>query len=136
MLITAGWVVVGSCDSLTYGNNDGVNRITAANKFVFGYGGGAVKSWIILKNPALGSNVHLLFWGENYGAAAGSYSMRCSLTGFGTAYGGTDGTLTAAPLGATFYAGTYTSAILLSTSSGSHKGYPSHQILAANRSKT
>lgn len=98
MMIAAGWTVIGSCDGSTYGNNDGVNRITAANKFVFGYS--SASSWIILKNPALGDNVHFLIWGEGYGASSGAHTMRMSLTGFGSAYGGTDGTLTTAPAGA------------------------------------
>jgi hypothetical protein len=99
-LIAAGWVVVGSCDSLAYGNNDGVNRITAANKFVFGYGGAQVKSWIILKNAALAPNAMMCLWGETWGAGGGAHELWFSTTGFGTAYGGTDGTTLLCPGGA------------------------------------
>lgn len=54
------WTVWGSCDSVNYSNGDGADRWGSYSNVVWGYGGASPFSWIVLKQPALGTNAAVL----------------------------------------------------------------------------
>lgn len=98
-LVALGWTVWGSSNSVNAGNGDGVDRwVTVAN--VVGANAGSPHSWIVLKNTALATNAAILI---DYSGGSTSYSFSVSVTGFGAANSGVDGTNVLAPTGSGVY---------------------------------
>lgn len=96
-LVSLGWVVVASSDGVTSGF-DGVDRWTNIAKIPLSSGG--AKGWMVLGNSALATNCQFLIGGDDPVGNLSSVSFDVSVTGFGVANGGTNGSTTAIPTSA------------------------------------
>jgi hypothetical protein len=88
------WVVVGSSNGVAAAM-DGVNRWVADSDLVWG-AGASNKSWIVLRQSGIASQFQILISLDH----ASKYRLSVIVSarnGFGTAYGGTDGSITARP---------------------------------------
>ena len=96
-LVTGGWTVWGSSDSVNAGNGDAVDRWSTVSNLVFGSSSN-IRSWIVLKNTALNTEAALLLHlNDVAGGSTSTMTMTFSLVGFGLSNGGVNGSTTAAP---------------------------------------
>jgi hypothetical protein len=86
------WTVWGSCDSLNFGNNDGVDRWAAAANCVWPVGVGNAYSWIVLTQAALGGNFSICIALDAPSAYTECTIVMSPLAGFSS-----DGALNARP---------------------------------------
>jgi hypothetical protein len=98
---TSPWTVWGSSDGSVYGNNDGVDRWASGADIVFNTSGS--HSWFVFNNTAFSPTLQFCV-DLNTASTQRTASLVISVDGsFGTAGGGTDGSLTARPTAATEY---------------------------------
>lgn len=90
---TGGWTCVGSSDSST-SNMTGTDLWAAATNLVWA-AAASPHSWIVLKQTGIGANLHVLIDLSNSNTSIATIII--SHTGFGVAFGGTDGTASVAP---------------------------------------
>lgn len=95
--LAMGWTMRSSSDSVTFGNEDGVNRILTKENLVFN--GSGNKSWFVIQNSSVAPKAALEF-DCGYSSSYAIFTVYFSAAGFGTANGGADGNLTTRPTAA------------------------------------
>jgi len=83
------WIVKGSSNGTLFGNNDGVDHWQTTSDIT-------TNSWIVLAQPGMGLTFQMILVATTSNASSMNRGVHPS--GFGAAFGGTDGTATVAPL--------------------------------------
>lgn len=90
------WQVDSACDSITAGNNDGVDRWSNVGDLVWASSGNP-HSWIVLRQAALGNASLCIDLNDPTTTHVDGSIIVSPSAGFGAANGGADGTTTARP---------------------------------------
>jgi hypothetical protein len=91
---SSNWVVVASCDGSTV-SHAGVDKWVTASNLVWPSSG--ARAWIVLRQTGIAAQFQLMIELLYSTGAQQQFNVRVSHSGFGSAYGGVDGTTTAAP---------------------------------------